>query len=153
MDATTPTSPTSADASASHHRRITALLAIALVLYWLIAFLGTHVPIPAGAIPGGGDKMLHYLGYAILASLLMGLRASRGPFGWYSIVMRWLVLAVYGAFDEFTQPFVGRNADVMDWCADLFGSFCGLGLVVLLVRVWSLRRAKSESMQSADKAA
>ena len=59
------------------------LLSIALVLYWLIVFLGTHVPIPPGVIPwgdgdGGGDKVLHFVGYGILASLLMGLRASRG---------------------------------------------------------------------------
>lgn len=158
MDATTPTRPTSADASASPHRRITVLLTIALVLYWLVAFLGTHVPFAPGVIPwgdgdGGGDKVLHFVGYGILASLLMGLRASRGPFGWYSVLMRWLVLALYGAFDEVTQSLVGRHADVTDWYADLLGSLGGLGLVVLLVRTGSRRRAKHEAIRSADKVA
>ena len=156
MDATTPSDKSNVGSgeSASHHRRITVLLTIALVLYWLVAFLGTHIPIPAGVIPsGGGDKMLHLFGYAILASLLMGLRASRGPFGWYSVVMRWMVLAMYGAFDEVTQSFVGRHTDVADWCADLLGASCGLGLVVLLVRVCSRWWVKRESLSAADKAA
>ena len=156
MDATTPSDKSNGGfgESASHHRRITVLLTIALVLYWLIAFLGTHIPIPAGVIPrGGGDKVLHFGGYTILASLLMGLRASRGPFGWHSVVMRWIVLAVYGAFDEVTQQLVGRHADVADWCADLLGSLCGLLLVVLLVRVCSRRSVKQEATLSTDKAA
>ena len=156
MDATTPSEKSNVGSgeSTSHHRRITVLLTIALVLYWLVAFLGTHIPIPAGVIPrGGGDKVLHFVGYTILASLLMGLRASRGPFGWRSIVMRWLVLAAYGAFDEVTQSLVGRHADVADWYADLMGACCGLGFVVLLVRVCSLRRVKRKSPPVADKAA
>ena len=135
-------------------RRLRMLLAIALASYWLVAFLGTHMPIPAGVVPrGGGDKVLHLVGYSVLASLLMGLRASRGPFGWYSIVMRWLVLAAYGAFDEITQLLVGRHADVADWYADLIGACCGLGFVVVLVRVCSLRIAKREPLSAADKAA
>lgn len=156
MDATTPSdkSKVGPGESASHHRRITVLLTIALVLYWLVAFLGTHVPIPAGVIPrGGGDKMLHFIGYSILASLLMGLRASRGPFGWYSIIMRLIVLALYAAFDEITQRLVGRHADIADWYADLLGSVCGLGFVVLLVRVCSLRKVKRKSLPAVDKAA
>jgi VanZ family protein len=156
MDAMTPSNTRNAASreSAPQHRRNTVLLTIALVLYWLVAFLGTHIPIPAGVIPrGGGDKVLHFIGYAILASLLMGLRASRGSFGWYSVVMRWLVLAAYGAFDEATQRLVGRHADVADWYADLMGACCGLGFVVLLVRICSGRMAKRESLRAADKAA
>ena len=156
MDATTPSNPsnTRSRESASHHRRITMLLTIALVLYWLVAFLGTHIPIPAGVIPrGGGDKVLHFVGYGILASLLMGLRASRGPFGWYGITMRGIVLALYAAFDEVTQLFVGRHADVMDWFADMIGSCCGLGFVVLLVRVCSARLVKRGALPAADEAA
>lgn len=155
MDATTPSDKSNVGSgeSASHHRRITVLLTIALVLYWLVAFLGTHIPIPAGVIPRGGDKVLHFAGYAMLASLLLCLRASRGPFGWRSVVVRWAVLAMYGAFDEVTQSLVGRHADVADWCADLIGAAFGLGLAVLLVRVCSPRSVKCESPHSTDKAA
>ncbi len=154
MDATRSSNPPNADGSASHRHRITVLLTIALVLYWLVAFLGTHLPVrmPAGVVEHGGDKLLHFVGYSILASLLMGLRASRGPFGWYSIIMRWIVLALYAAFDEVTQLLVGRHADVADWFADLIGSCCGLGFVVLLVRVCSLRLVKRETLPAADDA-
>ncbi len=155
MDATTPSNLSNADSGESaSHRRLTLLLTAALVVYWLVAFLGTHLPvrIPAGVTERGGDKLLHFVGYAILASLLMGLRASRGPFGWYSVVMRWIVLAGYGAFDEVTQQLVGRHADVADWCADLIGAGCGLGFVVLLVRVCFPRQVKRESLPAADKA-
>ena len=156
MDATPTLNTPDADSETTvpHRRRLTYLLAIALVCYWLIAFAGTHIPIPAGVIPrGGGDKVLHFGGYTILASLLMGLRASRGPFGWRSVFVRWAVLALYGAFDEVTQRLVGRHADVADWCADLLGSLCGLLLVVLLVRVCSRRSVKQEATLSTDKAA
>ena len=156
MDATPTLNTPDADSETTvpHRRRLTYLLAIALVCYWLIAFAGTHIPIPAGVIPrGGGDKVLHLVGYAILGALLMGLRASRGPFGWRSVIVRWAVLAMYGAFDEVTQRLVGRHADVADWCADLIGAAFGLGLVVLLVRACSPRSVKCESMHSTDKAA
>ena len=157
MDATTPSDKSNVGSgeSVSHRHRATVLLTIALVLYWLVAFLGTHLPvqIPAGVMERGGDKLLHFVGYSILASLLMGLRASRGPFGWRSVFWRWAVLAMYGAFDEVTQRLVGRHADVADWCADVIGSSCGLLLVVLLVRVCSRRSAKQEATLSTDKAA
>ena len=115
------------------------LLAVALVSYWLIAFLGTHIPMPPGVIPRGGDKVLHFLGYSILGALLMGLRASLGPFRWPTVVGRAGFLACYGAFDEITQKLVGRSADVADWCADVLGACCGLLAIVLLVRVCSRR--------------
>ena len=157
MEAATPSNMSDAHIGESAHRRnLTALLTIVLVLYWLIAFLGTHIPlrILAGVMPPhNGDKVLHFVGYAILAALLMGLRASRGSFGWRSVVRRWMLLAVYGAFDEVTQRLVGRHADVADWCADMVGVLCGLGLVVLLVRVCSSRSVKRKSPLPADKAA
>lgn len=121
------------------HRIVSYFLAAALICYWLVAFAGTHIPIPPGTIPRGGDKVLHLVGYAVLGALLMGLRASRGPFGWPSVLARWLVLAAYGAFDEVTQLFVRRRADVADWCADVIGAMIGLFVVALLVRVLSKR--------------
>lgn len=141
MDAMTPSNLSNADSGEStpHHRRITVLLTITLVLYLLIAFLGTHIPIPPGVIPRGGDKVLHFIGYSVLGALLMGLRASLGEFRWPSVVGRAGFCAGYGAFDEITQMLVGRNADVADWCADLLGASCGLLAIVLLVRVCSRR--------------
>ena len=131
-------------------RRLRMLLALALVSYTLIAFLGTHVPIPSGVIPSGGDKVLHFVGYAVFGVLLMGLRASLGPFQWTSVLGRAGFLACYGAFDEMTQKLVGRSADVADWCADMIGACCGLLAVVLLVKV-SSRLMPASTRSSVDR--
>ena len=129
-------------------RRVRMLLVVALVSYSLVAFLGTHLPIPPGLIPHGGDTVLHFLGYSVFGVLLMGLRASLGPFRWPSVLGRVVFLACYGAFDEFTQAFVGRTADVVDWCADVPGACCGIFAVVLLVRVCSRRKTAAEATDS-----
>ena len=129
-------------------RRLRMLLAVALVSYTLVAFLGTHMPMPPGVIPRGGDKVLHFLGYSILGALLMGLRASLGEFRWPSVFGRAGFLACYGAFDEITQKFVGRSADVADWCADVLGACCGLMAIVLLMRVSSRRTTTATESES-----
>jgi hypothetical protein len=47
----------------------------------------------------------------------------------------WILLAVmvwYGAFDEWTQGFVGRQTDIIDFCYDLGGSLVALGILSVL---------------------
>ncbi|MFN9941664.1 MAG: VanZ family protein [bacterium] len=46
--------------------------------------------------------------------------------------------SAYAAFDEYSQPAVGRTADVLDWVADSVGAVCG-ALVCLAVR-WLILR-------------
>ena len=117
---------------------VRSVLAVMLIVYWASMFFGTHVPtLP---LVKAGDKMLHFCGYAGLATLLMGWRASRGQFGWKTPLLLWFMLAAYGAFDEVTQIPVGRQADVADWLADLTGAACGLGLAVVIARWISIRR-------------
>ena len=142
MDALPPSTARDANAPPPR-RRLRMLLVVALVSYTLVAFLGTHMPIPSGVIPRGGDKVLHFLGYSVFGALLMGLRASLGEFRWPSVVGRAGFLACYGAFDEISQKLVGRSADVADWCADVLGACFGLLVIVLLVRVCSRRTTTS----------
>ncbi len=150
MDALSPATATDSNASPPR-RRLRMLLVVALVSYTLVAFLGTHLPMPSGvAIPRGGDKVLHYLGYFVFGALLMGLRASLGEFRWRSVVGRAGFLACYGAFDEITQKLVGRSADVADWCADVLGACCGLLAIMLLVRVCSRRTTTTSAITQAD---
>jgi VanZ family protein len=112
----------------------TFLITTILCVYWVVLFYSTHTKLPPGILPGYSDKAVHFAAYGLLGALLMALRASRGPFPWTSIMARWVVLAMYGAFDELTQLLVNRNADFQDWFADIIGAAIGLGLVTVISR-------------------
>lgn len=119
-------------------RFATAVIALALGLYWAVLFYGTHTRLPPGLLPGNSDKYVHFTSYAILGVLLLSLRATWGTFSWMTVYRRWFLLAGYGAFDELTQMLVDRDADIKDWLADVGGAACGLGLVTFVV--WRLYR-------------
>ena len=141
-------------ASRNLHRasRATILVTLLLCFYWGALFYSTHTPLPVRALPGNSDKVIHCSAYAILAMLLLSLRAIRGPFQWTSILGRWLFLAFYGAFDELTQAFVKRTPDLEDWFADLFGAAIGLAIVTLALKVFRWI-AKSSASPVAEVAA
>ena len=94
------------------------------------------------SLPGGlTDYTGHFIGYALLATLL--LRALAGA-AWRGVTARagWLAVlaaSAYGVTDEIHQVFVpGRSATVEDWVADTAGAITG----VLLVLIWLLRRRR-----------
>lgn len=124
---------------------IRLVLVCALVTYWLAMFFGTHLPRLPKSLAEQSDKVLHFVAYGGLAVLLLGWRASRRVPTLQTVVMLWVLIAVYGLFDEVTQPLVGRHCDFGDWIADITGA--GLGLVVtwpIVVRVIArLRAARS----------
>jgi len=112
----------------------TFVITTILCVYWAVLFYSTHTKLPPGMLPGNSDKFVHFTAYGLLGALLMALRASRGSFPWTSIVARWVVLAMYGAFDELTQLLVNRNADIHDWFADVVGAAIGIGIVSTISR-------------------
>ena len=122
-------------AKPSHRRIHLATLTVLIILcaYWAVLFYGTHTHLPPGVLPGNSDKFIHCAAYAVLAALLLLLRATRGIFPWTSVIGRWIVVAAYGAFDELTQMFVNRTTDLYDWYADVIGAAIGLGVVT-----WSI---------------
>lgn len=84
-----------------------------------------------------GDKRMHLIGYFFLALLVWKWAETTwkevGPhFFWRAL----LLLALYGALDEATQPFFGRDAGVFDWLYDLLGA----GGALLLMEVLRRRR-------------
>jgi VanZ family protein len=120
----------SAEKTPANWRR--GIVIAALVCYWVALFVSTHVPLePQISVPGE-DKTLHFVGYGVLA-LLFGIAFPR------SLRLALIVLALYAAFDELTQPLVGRHCDFHDWLADLGGIAIGLTLVAGMSR-WMLRR-------------
>lgn len=120
---------------------------LALTLYWLLLFVGTHLPPKQVQGTHVSDKLLHFLAYAGLAFLTALSFADLTT----RSVLRWLIigvlLALYAALDEFTQIYVGRSAEWADWVADVAGIVAGLvmcavarALIALLCPKSRLRR-------------
>ena len=84
------------------------------------------MPVPAGALPGGSDKLIHFMAYLGLACLL-GL--FRGPEKWVS---SFAIVAGFAIIDELLQIPVGRCCDVADGLADWLGAVAGTGLAAWL---------------------
>ena len=86
----------------------------------------------------GRDVTLHFCAYLILSLLYWIARYSgtKPDLKNRAIYLTFLFMTVYGAADEITQQFVGRNADVRDWIADVAGVLTALTLVFCLRRWW-----------------
>lgn len=108
------------------------LFQIALPVYWLALFAGTHAPINTPLLPVeifNIDKVYHFTACAILAALLATTwQLSSGILNGRHLRWIWLVVAAYGAFDEITQKMVGRDCSIWDWCADVTGAAVALFL-------------------------
>ncbi len=113
-----------------------------LVLTWVGALVATHLP--AERLPEfhTSDKILHTVGYAVLAAVFwMTLLAHGSPFGRRVLIVGG-VLALYGALDEITQPLVNRYAAVDDWCFDVIGVAIALTVAEAVLRT---RRAYTKA--------
>jgi VanZ family protein len=117
-------------------QRRRAAIAVGLAAIYLGGmFLLTHVPASNSSQAGGADKLVHALLYAGLAVLLC---AAVSLFRRPSVAVALgvvLVVAVYGALDEWTQTFVpSRTADFWDWVADVVGAALGVAGFFLVRR-------------------
>jgi len=97
-----------------------------LAVYWMAIFIGTHLPNDLPSLGEVDDKLLHFGAYAGLAFLLAAacttLRLRHG-----TLLLPMAVAAIYGCIDELSQRAVpGREADVADWAADVFGAGVGV---------------------------
>ena len=80
------------------------------------------------AVPGG-DKLAHFVAYALLALLLAAAWGSRGPVPNWPVLVAILAFTLgYAAFDELTQPLFGRYCSSADWIADACGAVVGLAV-------------------------
>ncbi len=100
-----------------------------LAAYWVVIFLATHIP----ARPGPSlrsfpvDKVAHFVIYAGLTSIMAWTWHGRKKVSWNSLLVIWLIAALYGMVDEGTQALVPRRvADLYDWLVDLAGAAAGL---------------------------
>lgn len=109
------------------------LARLADAAFWcalVTAYVITHWP--RISIPAGTDQSFHsvgYLGLGLLAANRLWFQRALtawSALGWF------LALAAWAVFDEVSQPWFGRHADLHDWYADLRGLGLGLGLFWLV---------------------
>ena len=104
------------------------------IVYWVGLFVLTHTPSPRLPHAPVSDKTGHFLAYALLgAAVMTSLWVSRRLRAGTGIVVLAGLLA-WGAFDEMTQPLVGRSAELADWYADVAGAAAAVVAVSLLAR-------------------
>jgi VanZ family protein len=104
--------------------------------YWVGIFVMTHLPPPVvrRMVPDIWDKLAHFLIYFGLAAALGTTLILTYPRR--RSIPLWVlgVGFVYGAIDELLQPFVRRDASVLDWVADALGVWAGV------LVLWALQR-------------
>ena len=115
------------------------LTLLALAVYWIAMFTGTHWP--RVSMPGFSysDKVLHYGAFFGLSILLCTFWAARSGAARVSLIVVLAALALYGLVDEISQIPVGRDCEVLDWCADMAGALTGVTLFSLVT--WKVRRS------------
>jgi len=72
------------------------------------------------------DKVIHFCVFAVIAASLTGALHENSKVRKGYWVLAAVLVAIYGATDEFHQYFVpGRECSVLDWFADATGAFVG----------------------------
>jgi VanZ family protein len=121
------------------------VLWVLTALYWAVIFTMTHLP--PDHLPHGpaNDKLEHFGAYFVL-SLMLGVTmwVALPPKRRLVPVIVFVVAALYGAFDEFTQIPVGRDAEFMDWCADISGA-AAAGVLLFIAHAWFARRTPADA--------
>jgi VanZ family protein len=123
-----------------------------MIALWLppIVYLGAifwvssqSAPIFSAPSLPGGDKVLHFAAYAILAALLCRAFAGSGLSLPAALALAIITASLYGASDELHQSFVPhRMADAADWLADTLGAASGAAVHAWLLALRG-RRAQA----------
>ncbi len=121
---------------------------IVLAAYWLALVIGTHLP--ADQVPytfSTLDKTVHFGAYCGLTILLAFTIYRMMPVKYWESYL-FVGLGLFGALDEYTQGFVGRMPDVLDWLADILGIGVGLASFLFAAAWWRVRQpmASQESV-------
>jgi VanZ family protein len=109
---------------------------LALLIYWPAMCVATHLPQMSRWVAPAhvSDKTAHFIVYLALVFLWWHSVSPGRKVRWQTSAL-WLTLLVvvsYGAIDEWLQKFVGRDADLGDFLANVAGVVTGLVLVSLL---------------------
>lgn len=123
---------------------------VALVVYWVLLFIGTHLPADRIFIPLHlSDKILHAIAFAGLSFLIAWAVPTNDAKLYQNTLVAALIAVVYAALDELLQIPVGRTADWLDFAADCVGICIGLGSytfvrAVILRAEWDFFRSPND---------
>ena len=111
-------------------------LLVVFVLYSLLLVVATHLPrVPTFVRIPGEDKWLHFVAYGCQATLAMSALYFTNLLGLKNVVYLTIILAIFGAIDELTQPIFSRQAELLDWIADCVGVLFGVCSAYLVVHI------------------
>lgn len=131
--------------SAFPHRLRRAALAVCIAV-WSAAFVVTHVPGDSLPETGVSDESLHFVGFFVLASLLLGTLITFGLPPVRRIVLVLVAATLYAGIDETTQPAFGRSASFGDWLGDVGGAVAAvLTAELLMVAILAARRRRKKN--------
>lgn len=111
--------------------------------YWILCFVLTHIPNPK-SIPTQAffDKVLHFSGYFVLGFLLAAFYSVKKKTPQALFKACFITLLIYGAIDETTQPYFGRDFEWFDLLADLLGVSTAVLLFLKIFPLGSLDQSK-----------
>ena len=133
MPRSTNQSATPATARLGGVRWLSGLLGVGLVLYTGVLIVATHLPSVGGMVRyPGADKVLHVLAYTVLGTLAAAVIHSARGLSLRNVTALLILLALFAAADELTQPWFSRQAEGGDWLADCVGFGLGVSVVALV---------------------
>ena len=118
------------------------IISVVLAACWIGAFTATHIPAKEMPKLPATDKTLHFVGFLVLTGLFVLTLSVRGVGSVKTAIIAAVVMAVYGACDELTQPPFNRYASLDDWIADASGALAAI-LVWLAVKEVSKRLTRT----------
>lgn len=102
-------------------------------------FVATHIPQISRWVAKAqvSDKTAHFIVYLVLTFLWWFTISPYTKVKWKKSTVWWTLLVIvwYGAFDEYSQSFIGRNANVSDFLANLTGVLAAL-VLLSMVTFW-----------------
>ena len=110
--------------------------ALACIGVWIVSSM-SRPPVPAFLRFEHADKVMHFVGYSVLGGLAM---LGAAPWRRFRPALgAWLLVALWGACDEWHQSFVpGRDASLGELAADVGGAALGVGVLLW----WITRRRR-----------
>ena len=102
------------------------VLPFSLAVSIFIASGSQHLATPKIYIPYSPDKLLHFLIFGLLATVILRTRKLK-QLRLRDLIISIVIVSVYGVFDEIRQSFTpGRSIEIGDWIADTVGAIAAV---------------------------